>query len=302
MKKDRVFHKYHKIKIIGDAENKDIVLDPEDDIVIQEKIDGANFRFMYVRGRFVFGSRTQGLDGCTEDNKSWGRCIGYIKRLFKKRNGLAKYIFYGECCIRHSTPYDYTTMPPYLGFDVFDLDKQKYLNWKDAKKMFESLGLYFVPVKKEVKAKNLQSYTDKDVPKSEYYDGQAEGVVFKNYDKQIFAKYVTQKHKEECTKVFGGSKKWATNDTDKFVAIYCTNPRIDKKIFELMHEGFELEMPLMKHLPTRVFEDIREEHYKDIMSRNYKIDVGQFRKAIAKRCLSVLKQTIVNSGLNNDFL
>lgn len=297
--KDRTFHKYQKIKMIGHKDNKGIFTDPNDDIVIQEKIDGANFRFMYVRGKFIFGSHNLELIHTPEDNKSWGRCIGYIKRLFKKRNGLNKYIFYGECCIQHSTPYDYITMPPFLGFDIYDLDKQEYIYWKDAKQLFEELGLHFVPVLQEIKAKDIQKWEDKDVPQSKYGNIQAEGVVFKNHTKQIYAKYVTQKHKEECTKVFGGSKKWATNDTDKMVATYCTNPRIEKKIFELIYEEHELEMELMKYLPNRVFEDIVEEHYKDILCKNYKIDVGQFRKAVAKRCLSVLKQSIVNSTLVN---
>ena len=39
------FHKYTKIRILGNIENKDIFSDPEDEIIIVEKIDGANFRF-----------------------------------------------------------------------------------------------------------------------------------------------------------------------------------------------------------------------------------------------------------------
>jgi len=293
----KTFHKYQKIKILGHTDNKDIFAYHDDDIVIQEKIDGANFRFMYIRNRFIFGSHNLELVDCDENNKSWGRCIGYITRMFKKQKGLSNYIFYGECCISHSTAYDYTIMPPFLGFDIYDFKQEKYLHWKESKQIFESLGLYFVPVIKEIKAGEIQQLEDKDVPKTAYGEVQAEGVVFKNYDKQLYAKYVTQKHKEECTKVFGGSKKWANNDTDKMVATYCTNPRIDKKIFELIHEGHVLEMELMKYLPNLVFYDIIDEHYSDILAKNNIIDVGKFRKAIAKRCLHVLKQTIVNSGL-----
>ncbi len=292
------FHKYPKIKIIGDDENKDLNLNPDDEIVIEEKIDGANFRFMCHDGKFIFGSRTRELGQPNEDNKSWGRAIGYIRRVMKKGD-YNNLIFYGECCIRHSTPYDFEIMPPFLGFDIYDLDKKQFMDWKLAKRFYEEIDLHFVPIINNVKAKDLKQYKDKDVPKSKYYDGQAEGVVFKNYNTQVFAKYVTAKHRETATKLFGGSKKWTTNDTDKMVAMYCTNPRIEKKIFELIHEGKKLEMPLMKFLPTRVFEDIREEHYKDILNKNFKIDVGSMRKTIAKRCLNVLKMMITNSAFED---
>jgi len=291
------FYKYPKIKVIGNEENKELLINPEDEIVIEEKIDGANFRFMYYNGEFIFGSRTQELGEPKKDNKSWARAIGYIRRLMKKGD-YNNYIFYGECCTRHSTQYDFDKMPPFIGFDIYDLDKHKFMDWPLAKRFYEEIDLHFVPIIDKVKAKDLKQYTDKDVPKSEFYDGQAEGVVFKNYNTQIFAKYVTAKHREEATKVFGGSKKWATNDTDKIVATYCTNPRIEKKIFELIHEGYKLDMPMMKQLPTRVFEDIREEHYKDILNKNFKIDVGDMRRTIAKRCLNVLKMMITNKFLD----
>jgi len=289
--------KYPKIKIIGDEENKELLLNPDDEIVIQEKIDGGNFRFMYLDGSFIFGSRTQELEEDKQEEMAWKRCIGYVKRVSNKDilHEMSHCIFYGECCTRHSTPYDFEKMPPYLGFDIYDLDSHTFIHWVLAKKVFEDIGLYFVPVITTIKAKDMKPLTDKDVPKSEYYDGQAEGIVFKNYNKQIFAKYVTLKHREIATKTFGGSKKWATNDTDKIIATYCTNPRIDKKIYELVHEGNKLEMALMKQLPNRVFYDIIDEQYRDIISKNNKIDVGNLRKGIAKRCLHVLQQMITNS-------
>ena len=37
------FERYHKIKVLGDEDNKGIFDDPEDEIIIEEKIDGGNF-------------------------------------------------------------------------------------------------------------------------------------------------------------------------------------------------------------------------------------------------------------------
>lgn len=52
------FRTYPKIKPLGYDENKGIL---EGHIVVEEKIDGGNFRFMVMGDRIIFGSRTQSL-------------------------------------------------------------------------------------------------------------------------------------------------------------------------------------------------------------------------------------------------
>ncbi len=298
--------KYPKIKVLGDKENKDMFIDDTDIITVQEKIDGANFRFQLTDNGLIFGSRTQELVGCTEENKQWGRCIAYLQQILGKqhRSEMYKYIFYGECCTPHSTPYDWQLIPPFLGFDIYDTEQKQFLPWSIVSELYNELGLITVPTIVEMSVQELSArgylmqVDDAIVPISKYYNGQAEGIVFKNYEKQIFAKYVTAKHKEAATKIFGGSKKWATDDTGKMVAQYCTNGRIDKMIYKLRDEGLELAMSMMKVLPSRVFEDIVEEHYRDILSKNHIIDVSKFRKSIAKRCLTSLKNIITLEALN----
>ena len=73
-----VFNKYVKIRQLGHEENEDIFKNPKDDIIMEEKIDGANFRFMLSKGNIIFGSRTQELD---DENieKNWSYCVKYIK-------------------------------------------------------------------------------------------------------------------------------------------------------------------------------------------------------------------------------
>lgn len=293
--------KYPKIKQLGDKENEDIFLYADDYIVIQEKIDGANFRFMLVDGEIMFGSRTRELGGGLEDSKQWKRCIDYINEqvdieILKKYDNC---IFFGESCTRHSTPYDFTDMPPFLGFDVYNTEFHRFASLDDVRIIFKFLRLPIVPCIRICKACEMTQPTDDSVPKSLYYDGQAEGIVFKNYKQQIFAKFVTKKHKESATKVFGGSRKWATDDVGRIVATYCTNPRIEKMIYKLMDDGEILDMKLMSKLPNGVFFDIRDEHYKDILSKNLLVDVGLLRKQIAKRCLSVLKQFLTNQAFEH---
>jgi hypothetical protein len=153
-------------------------------------------------------------------------------------------------------------------------------------------------------AGKIGNIDDSFVPDSKYtplslQNRQAEGVVFKNYDKQIFAKYVRKKFKEVNKRAFGGSKKFANDDSEKIVAIYCTNARIDKIIFKLMDEGFKLNKKMMTKLPVRVYQDIISENWKDILTTKYIIDVNRTRKLVAKRCLAVLDQVITNNIILN---
>lgn len=296
------FPKYTKIKALGHDENKDIFLNPDDLIVIEEKIDGGNFRFSVIEGELVLGSRTQVLDEKLQGEKNWKRCCDYIRERLKQ-NPTAKVameglVFYGELCRRHTIGYDFGNMPPFIGFDIFDLRTGRFLDHEIAKQLFNALGIDFVPVIKVVKAKTIKEVTDKDVPKSEYYDGKAEGIVFKNYDKQIFGKYVRERFKEDNKRVWGGTPKYEETDSGKIMARYCTNARIEKIAYKLRDEGHKLDMTLMKHLPKLVYEDIVEEEWKAILLSQYKIDCRKMKRIVCKRCVSVLKQMMVNQALD----
>jgi len=299
---EKEFLKYGKIKQIGDKENVGIFGTDDEDIVIQEKIDGANFRFMFKDDeQIIFGSRNRGLNDTDEEEGSWKRCIKYIREKiteYPKGTDITSFIFYGECCIRHSISYQWDKMPPYLGFDIYDTRDKVYLNHKLAKEIFKQLGLEFVPVIKVVKAKDIKEISDKDVPKSAYYEGPAEGIVFKNYAKQLMAKFVTDKFKEVNKDTFGTSKKWAKNDNEIIVAKYCTNPRIDKWIFKLIDDGHELQMKMMQHLPTAVYKDIMQEEGQEILFSKFAINFQDLKKQVTRRCLAVLKQVIGNNALS----
>ena len=306
------FNKYHKIRMLGHEENADIFSDPSSEIVIQEKIDGANFRFAFNGDKIIFGSRTQQLtsDEGEETNiaKNFRRCCQFVNKqtadlgLRKKYGGL---IFFGECCVKHSLNYNWDTIPPYLGFDIFHIETGRYYNYEDVKRIFKQLNLEMVPLVKVVKAGEIKEVTDEDVPITKWPTisnpkQQAEGIVFKCYDKQIMAKYVRAKFKELNAETFGGSVKYEETDDGKFVARYCTNPRIDKQIFKLIDDGNELDMPLMKYLPKAVQSDIFEECWQDVVYSKMMLDFGKIKKMITRRCLSVLQQVIVNNSLNKN--
>jgi len=129
-------------------------------------------------------------------------------------------------------------------------------------------------------------------------DQKVEGWVIKNYSKQLMAKIVREKFKETNKMVFGGSKKFAKTDDEYFVAVYCTNARIDKCMFKLIDEGKKLGMTMMGDLLNKVYKDIWEEHWNEISFSKKKIDLLNLKKLVSRRCPEVLKQAIVNNALN----
>lgn len=299
------FPKYPKIRVLGDEENKELLANDDDWIYIEEKMDGANTRFLIVDGKVIVGSRNVQItnDEGELQNERWRRAYNFVMEKLKKVD-LKRYdrlMLVGETMVRHSIDYDWSRIPPILMFDVYDLNEGRFLDYNEKCRIFDEMNLPIVPLVKIVKAKDLRSMKIDDdfVPQSKWRDGKAEGVVFKNYKRQIFAKYVLTEFREVNKMAFGGSKKYASNDTEKVLFQYCTNQRIEKKIFELIDEGEELNMKLMQFLPKRVWDDIVEEEGKNILNSNYIIDLKKLRKMIAKRCLEVLKQMIVNNVLLN---
>jgi len=308
------FHKYLKIKIIGSDENKELLSDPDDEIVIEEKIDGANFRFMIVhddanRYRIIFGSRNQSLgDDTSKIGGNWEKCVKYLTEkitAYMKGRPLKEVennLYFGENCVRHSMGYNWDEIPPFLGFDIYELERQEFIDYPANMGIFNDMGLVFVPVLDVVKAKDIKEFADTDVPITKYPptlhpDTQAEGVVFKNYNKQIFAKYKTEKFNEKARGTFGGIKKFSRDDTELITNTYCTNARIEGNILKLVDIGETLGMPLMAKLPNKVYDDIFEEHWREIVHSRFYINFKDLKRQVTRRCLMVLKQVITNRGL-----
>lgn len=295
-KEELKFKKYPKIRQLGHKEN-DGILDGE--LCIEEKIDGANFRFMFKDDRIIFGSRTQSIgDSEMEIGGNWKRCVGFVKETVKnsKKQKLKGLMFYGENCIKHSYEYDWDKIPPFLGFDIYDLKKEQFIDASKKHLLFKKLGLPSIESVIGVWGKDL-SEKDFKIPMSDYADNLAEGIVIKNYKKQIFAKKVSDKFREINKKTFGTSKKWAKDDTEYFVFKYCTNARIDKHIFKAVDDDNELDLKLMSIVPNAVYSDIWEESWEDIAYSKKMIDLNKFKKMVSGRCLAVLKQVMTNTAL-----
>ena len=134
--------KYPKIKQLGHEDTIKLFLDPEDEIILEEKIDGANFRIFIKDGELFFGSRNLEL---SENNyNQWERSVKFIKETLdgKDLTNLEGCILFGECSNPHTLHYDLEKIPPFLGFDILTPDG-KFI--KNKNEFFETLGLPVVP-------------------------------------------------------------------------------------------------------------------------------------------------------------
>ena len=283
--------KYDKIKRLGHYENESLLDFVNDEIIIEEKIDGSNFRFWLEDGEIKFGSRN--VSYLEKDNKQFKKCINYLLDRLSPNDLDEDLIYIGEFATPHTIQYDWENTPHFIGFDILVKTTGRPLDWKVTKRKFAQLNLEFVPVLWFGDTKHFEDLElDKLLEKSQYRDGKPEGVVIKNYnrvneyERPLFAKVVNE-HFEEKKKTFQ-PKNAGSKDTARVVAQYVTKARVRKIINKMVsEEGRELSRSLMGDLIHRVISDTLEEEILDITHNNKinKLDFGLLYKLAPKKCL-----------------
>jgi len=310
--------KYTKIRRLGHDRNQGVL--QRGNLIIKEKLDGANFRFTVnqVEGetKLFFGSKNveYKIDGETDYSENVdGRFTDAIEHVRNqvdpeevRENFGTRYTFFAENMVKHSLDYDWDDVPQVIGFDVYDHEEEEYLSHAQAYDMFNKLGLETAPIIDSVDAESFD-HEEYEIPESNWRDGKAEGVVIINQDQHednrsgfsTRAKMVTEEFKEKHKKATGARQSTeAIHGHEKVVSKYCTDARIRKQIDKMIDEGRELGMELMGNkkssagLPIRVSTDILEEEADEIVKRNDKINWKQYRSLVADRCVYVLRQEI----------
>lgn len=290
--------KYPKIKALGSQETVGVL---DGMVVIQSKVDGANFRFKIEDSKLVIGSRNNIMNNVTADSK-W-KAVAPVMKAFKQypEKFNPSYQYYGESMQRHSISYD--NIPGFVGFDIFNEETEMFLHWKEAKKEFESLGLEFVNVHFEKPGNEIT--TDdlyECIKNSPYRDGADEGVTIKNverlskYGTPLYGKLVTDSFKEQNRKTFGaGQPKKDKSSSILITEIYCTDARIEKVIHKLVNEeSMTLDMGMMPSLFSAVVEDILVENILDISKSFKDVHFKDLGGNVARKCVPILKRMMLD--------
>lgn len=313
--------KYPSIRYPGEPET-DGLLDGDHDIIVMEKVDGANFRFSFNEdGDILIGSRNIEYGDDRENlDKSFEHALQYLEHIFagwELPDWATDVVFYGEAMHRHTIDYDaYSGEHPHPTEEdcpnvvVFDAEALgSFVSHDRLMELLSMTPLTHVPIIDIVPSEEFEPY---DIPPSHYrsedeeadseFDarGLAEGVVYKRSDGQVRAKQVHESFKEKH-KGGGGAKDFEQTPAGEFVNMYVTEGRIRDVAQTLVErpdtQWESLQMEMMEDLPRAVLQDAMAENGWDLLTNDFEFEFdsdfkGEVRSKSSKKCARVLKEEI----------
>lgn len=152
---------------------------------IQELVDAGPLRFrLRSEGWIQFGDADRTFDG--DPPAPYRTAVRHVRERLDRdalRSAVedpAEVVCFGGSVHCRTVPYDFARTPPFLGFDVWDGSRERYLPPDAVERVFERLGLRPVnAVRKEVRAVDFDPETYA-FPDSAWYDGPVPGVVLRD--------------------------------------------------------------------------------------------------------------------------
>lgn len=300
--------KFPKVKYPNDPETDGL---KADEVVVTEKLDGANFRFTWGEdGHPWIGTRNHEYRHDDENvPKAFRHAVEYIRNTVDYEDNFYKYgnyTIYGEAMHLHSLEYEdveYRVPPKGAAyFDsepnviVFDAQKDgEWLHWDEVVELADDMGLTTTQVLERGDPDDLTF----GVPEESMFGGPPEGIMARRVDGSVRAKKVTDSFKEKNGVAFNDKSK-AQTDSGEFVAAYVTDARIEKQAHKLVDSGDydRLEMAMMEDLPREVLKDVMGENgwelltsggFEGMWDDDFK---GEVRSKASKKCARVLKNEV----------
>lgn len=302
--------KYGKLRYPGEPETEGLFA--EGTVYAQEKLDGANFRFMWedhldeeyhTEDRdLVFGSRNVVFKNPKDENKQFKHAIEYVREnlilyelLEAEEIHNQPLVFFGEAMHPHTLEYDWDNTPAVVGFDIWKVNGESWVHPHEANKWFERMGIPAAPIVEKIDCDEIDEYGEFEAPQSAFGDVKAEGLALKNPTTGVRGKWVREDFKEKNKETFGKPKRYQESGAEKLSYQYVTNQRIRKCAHKLVDEGEwgGLQMEMMEDLPERVIRDMADEEGGNIfMEENWEVDIADFRSTTSSRCAKVLRKMI----------
>lgn len=284
--------KYHSVERYGKSNNE---LSARGNIIVWEKIDGANASFKRVGNEIKTYSHSTELTG--EDGLGGFR--KWVLENISASQLVEGYLYFGEWTNRHKIDYGVNEKKFYF-YDIYDIEAERYLGIGDIRSEAGHIGLELAPILYEgefISEEHLLSF----VGKSQLaVNGVGEGIVVKNYDyfdkhgHQHFTKIVSQ-HFQEISGTKIKAMKSKPDILTQFINNTVTHSRIEKMLYKLVDEGklkedFAIEDmgTILKLLGSSVYEDVMKEEQDELM----KAIKGRFGKAIP----TLVRETLMGMG------
>lgn len=249
-----------------------------DHIVVQEKIDGANFSIRYdseSSGVKAF-SRKKTLELSNNLRGAWEWSQRLNENLVKEVLG-STLILFGEWLVSHTIIYPNDKYQNAYFYDVWDTQTEKYLTQDKVKDIVERLELNYVPVFYEgefVSWEHLKQF----VGRTDLGGESGEGIVVKNMTRlndpntrlPFYTKIVADKFAEKkSVKKFDEGKLERRVKLQAIVESVVTEGRVRKLVHKMVDEGLIPE-DWDEHNMSDIAKNIGKEVYYDCVKEEPK--------------------------------
>ena len=278
------------------------VLKEGDNIIIQEKLDGANASFRKDEGGNLHAfSRNKELD---EDN-NLGGFYQFVQENINPDDLHNDVIYFGEWLNPHKVKYPEYQKQFFL-YDIYNVKEERYVDFSMVKFQANKLGLNLIPVFYEGEYQSfehLESFVGKTLVGGELKGKEmGEGIVVKNVDyrdrfgNQIFVKLVVDEFREVQKQRAPRDPNKPKSPEQEFVEATVNEARVDKFLHKFVDEGILNEQwgiedmgTILKNMGGRIFEDIIEEE-SEMLPKDY--EEKSIKRAIGKTLPKIVKEII----------
>lgn len=282
----------------------------EDEVIIEEKLDGSQFSFMKIDGELICRSKGK-IQEVECPDKLFQRGINYLLSI--KDNIPENLQFFCEYLSKekHNTLcYERIPQNYFMLFGIYDIDKDLYESRRICLQDYaEILQIDCVPLLYQGKINSLEQL--KELLNTVSFCGKSkiEGVVVKNYNKDLMiggrvipimcGKFVSEEFKEVHQKNWSrentGKGKWQT-----FKESFCTEARWLKALFYLRDNGELDKSPRdIGKLMKRVNEDITEEEKENIKEFLWKEFGNEVLRTATKGLPQWYKERLAKESFND---
>lgn len=218
-----------------------------DHIVVQEKIDGANFSIRYdaETDEIAAFSRKNPLTFSNNLRGAWQWAQKLDKSLVKEVLG-TNLVLFGEWLVSHTVVYPQDKYQNAYFYDVYALEEKQYLPQDEVKKIIDHLGLTYVPVFYDGEFQSWE-HIRQFVGKTELGGEYGEGVVVKNMSRindpnnrlPFYTKIVGEKFVERkpMKKTVDTSKLEERAKLQALVETVVTEARVAKLLHKMVDEN-----------------------------------------------------------------
>jgi hypothetical protein len=250
---------------------------------VQELPTGGEFRFQVAASGFVtFATTEQSFDTVAAVPPQFRRAAELINERLDRdaleaaTDDPSSVAFCGIATRNEGVEYDWDSVPPFVGVDIWSEQKEKFLSPDAATAVFDRLGLPTLPaIEKELAAAHADftRYADqRGFPQSAWRDGQAGGVLIRDKSGNRAVAWSDERGREPVSE---------PQPAEELAAEYATNKRIEQTVAALQAEGHSVAVDAVR---DRLVADVAREEYGDLFAQGeFVASLSAFQSAVAER-------------------